>query len=387
MKNNVLLMSLICFIITLSPTTQAASANELAKMADMLDQADQQDFQDAIDQARDCISAHNFSCAENKLSRASKLITNSRDKNRLALTRQALSTEKQNVRDAERAEQERERQREYAEQRQRAQEEADEAYNNRMANMAALTSGLQQINTNYANILAQKQSDNAENARRFNKMREDSQRAADAQRADIEQRRRASQQEQANQQARTQLATQSVQQQQQRQQSAERDQARAQELNRQKLAQEASDRLATQQAAQAQAREETLRRQKQAQAAAEKLAAQQAEKAAAEKAERAYLAAMVQGVRLVATKCPDGEGHYYATGTRPSIKPEVVSCVDVYYQASCPDGRVQIRGVAKNFIGMSGCFGDTYQIDPKPACAVKDVRIQITDVRPGCSGS
>ena len=122
----------------------------------------------------------------------------------------------------------------------------------------------------------------------------------------------------------------------------------------------------------------------------EKLAADQAtkkaEQAAQQQAEQAYLKKVAAGVKLVATKCPDNEGHYYATGSMPKIRPEVVGCIDVHYQAICPGSRIAIEGVAKNFIGMSGCFGDTYQIAPKPACAVKDVPIRVVDVRPGCSG-
>lgn len=118
---------------------------------------------------------------------------------------------------------------------------------------------------------------------------------------------------------------------------------------------------------------------------AERLAAEQtakaAEKEAKQQAETEYLKAVAAGVKLVATKCPDGEGSYYATGSMHRIKPEVVSCIDVHFEAMCPDSRNVIAGVADNFIGMGGCFGDTYKITPKPACAVKDVKIRIVNAQ------
>jgi hypothetical protein len=94
------------------------------------------------------------------------------------------------------------------------------------------------------------------------------------------------------------------------------------------------------------------------------------------------LVAMKNGIRLVATKCPDGEGHYYVTGTKPSVKG--AACVDVNYEAVCPGSKAVVTGIAKNFVGLNGCFGDTYQIAPKPACAVGDVSVRVTSVQPGC---
>lgn len=97
-----------------------------------------------------------------------------------------------------------------------------------------------------------------------------------------------------------------------------------------------------------------------------------------------YLKKVAKGTRLIAVKCPDGEGKYYATGKRPDIKPEVVSCVDVYFRAYCRGSTQYSEGIARNFIGMSGCFGDTYDINPKPACKVEDVKIDVLEARGGC---
>ena len=96
-----------------------------------------------------------------------------------------------------------------------------------------------------------------------------------------------------------------------------------------------------------------------------------------------YLQDVTTGTRLVATKCPDGEGKYYATGTRPKIKPEVVGCIDVRFRAYCQGSVQYSEGVAHNFIGMAGCFGDTYDISPKPPCNVNQVRIEVIEAM-GC---
>ncbi|MFZ4530060.1 MAG: hypothetical protein ACOYNW_16285, partial [Undibacterium curvum] len=102
-------------------------------------------------------------------------------------------------------------------------------------------------------------------------------------------------------------------------------------------------------------------------------------KAKEDEKKRIFMEAMTNGVRLHATKCPDGEGHYYATGSNPKPAPKGDYCVDVAYEARCP-GHIPIKGVASNFIGMSGCFGDTYKIEPKPACPVKEVTVVVTSV-------
>jgi hypothetical protein len=57
------------------------------------------------------------------------------------------------------------------------------------------------------------------------------------------------------------------------------------------------------------------------------------------------------------------------------------------YEYPCP-GQVQgagVRGVAKNFTGLAtDCFmGDSVEISPTPSCPVKEVRVEVRDVR-GC---
>lgn len=134
------------------------------------------------------------------------------------------------------------------------------------------------------------------------------------------------------------------------------------------------DQLLAQQRAE---REEATRQRREAERVAK-----EAKLFAEQEGKKRYLAEMIRSVHLKASKCPDGAGHYYANGTRPRVKPEAVSCIDVHYEAHCPASNAVSRGVAHNYVGMSGCFGDTYQIEPKPACPVNEVQIRVTDVQP-----
>ncbi|HYE41736.1 MAG TPA: hypothetical protein VEB23_17500 [Ramlibacter sp.] len=102
----------------------------------------------------------------------------------------------------------------------------------------------------------------------------------------------------------------------------------------------------------------------------------------AEKRKNDFLRLVASGVRMRAVTCPGGDGQIFATGTRPRPRPEVVSCVDVHYRARCDRSDVIIPGVATNFAGSAGCFGETYAIKPKPACAPERVRIEVVEARP-----
>jgi hypothetical protein len=159
-----------------------------------------------------------------------------------------------------------------------------------------------------------------------------------------------------------------------RDRQAERERAREQEQSRQREAQVAADKQAREQE-QARLREE--RRQQEAQAAAEKRAA--------ERRKTDHLAALKQGIRLRATKCPGGEGKYYVTGNKPSGLKSEATCIDVFFQASCPGVTASSRGVLGTFIGMSGCLGDLKEIDPKPGCPVEQVQVVVTDVQATCN--
>lgn len=168
---------------------------------------------------------------------------------------------------------------------------------------------------------------------------------------------------------------------------------RQQNQDRQQLAQQQADRRAEEQARLQQQQQEQDRRQEQerrqqeqARKQAEAEAAKQAEAQRKKQAQEKYLQGMRAGIKLAATKCPDGEGKYYATGTRPHIKPEEVPCIDVHFRAYCPGNGNYTSGTAHNFVGMSGCFGDTYEINPKPPCKIDQVRIEVEKVVT-CGGS
>lgn len=129
------------------------------------------------------------------------------------------------------------------------------------------------------------------------------------------------------------------------------------------------------------AADEAEARTQRAQEKADRLAKQQADKDAAEKAKADYLVALLQKTTLRVRNC---YGKYSVVGVRPSIKPELVACVDVHYRARCTDGHEYTRGVGKNFVGMgTDCFtGDTYELAPKPMCPVEKVQVEATAMRP-----
>lgn len=365
----------------------------LIDMSDQLDGIDKQDFQAAIERANDCTRARNFSCSESELAKAAKSANSGQDKKTLATARQNITNEKvqiaaeerQRAEEARRVAKEEERQRKEEEAREeRRQERERQAQRDREERESASTGG-------YDPIMASIQANIADGMGRIAEMDRGLALAmADSRRVQAEQaaqraRARAEQEERAAEQRRDAERAQEARiaradTERQRTQQVEQDRAREQE-RRQKQAQEAADRQA---AEQARAREQEQERQRQAKEKADRLAQEQADKAAEQQAKRDYLTAMRSGIRLSATTCLGGEGNYYATGSMPKIK-KSLSCIDVSYRAYCPGSAAYSSGVARNFIGMSGCFGDTYQISPKPGCPVEQVRIEVTDVQPGCN--
>ncbi len=211
------------------------------------------------------------------------------------------------------------------------------------------------------------------------------QRAAQAQRE--EQRREQSRREAAQQES----ERKSLQQSQQRlaAQQAQRDQN--QEAARQQQQREVAAHRTREEEAR-RARDEDARRQQDAQAAAarreaerqqrerDRLAQQQAEQQEKEKLKNDYLRAVKSGVRMKAVSCA---GNHYVTGDRPRVKEpaHMSSCVDVSVTAWCPGDRSGRPVVATNFVGMSGCMGDTYKIEPKPACEAEQMRVVVEEVR------
>lgn len=352
-------------------------------MTDAFDKLDSDEFRQELDRARRCASAGDFICSDRSFAAASRLAATPQDKAALqqAITHAAGKKQdaanivnEQEELSAQQAQESRARQRQQrvaAQARTREKERAEAEEEQRAAQ--ARTAGVEQILQSQARV-----------ATEISRANREIQAARAVDQAEQAARRRAAEQErQANARERDRVKDQQLanasEQTAQRRQEEQRERAAAQR-RADAEAQTRRDQLLAQQRAE---HEEELR-QKRAAERAEREAKVAAERAAEQEAKKRYLVEMIRGIRLKATKCPDGAGHYYATGSRPNIKPETVSCIDVRYEARCVTSNAVSRGVAQNYIGMSGCFGDTYQIEPKPACAVGEVEIKVTDVQP-CS--
>lgn len=95
------------------------------------------------------------------------------------------------------------------------------------------------------------------------------------------------------------------------------------------------------------------------------------------RAEADYLQQLGAKTRLTAKSC---YGEQHAMGQLPSIKPQVVSCVDIHFRAYCPGTAPSqaYQGAIKNMIGMgTGCFGDTAEIKPKLSCKADEIRVDV----------
>lgn len=116
---------------------------------------------------------------------------------------------------------------------------------------------------------------------------------------------------------------------------------------------------------------------------AEAEAAKKAEQEAEDRARRDYLQALSRGTRLRARTCPGGEGQYYVVGLLPTVKPKKVDCVDLHYRAQCVGSATYNDGVGKTFLGVAtDCFmGDTYKIEPKPACPLDQLNVTVKEIR------
>jgi hypothetical protein len=94
-----------------------------------------------------------------------------------------------------------------------------------------------------------------------------------------------------------------------------------------------------------------------------------------------YLVKVKNGIQMKAVTC---YGKKYVTGSRLKVtlaKGLTNSCVDVSVSAWCPGDRVGRPVLARNYIGMAGCFGDIYEIEPTPACDSQDIRVLVEDVQ------
>ncbi|MDO8294592.1 MAG: hypothetical protein Q7T29_17270 [Gallionella sp.] len=375
----------------------------LLEMSDQLDGIEKQDFQAAIERATSCTQARDFPCAESELTKAAKSANTGKDKKMLLASRQSLANEKQQLaNEIRRVEEERqarirrEEQAEQAEQERqarvrRAEEEAEDRQSTRDYNAAIGAQILQGINENAAilgNIDRQTTAAYAETNRRLAVQAAERKHAREEQEEREAERRRDARHAESERAAKREASKNAALANDARRTADMRQQDETDANARKKRE---ADELKSRQEQEAKRRDEERRSQElrdsieRKRVAEAEAARKQAEAAAAKQAEQQaraqYLRSVASGTRLVATKCPDGAGKFYATGTRPNIKPELVACVDVHYRAYCPGSRQHSNGVARNFIGMSGCFGDTYDINPKPDCNVDQVRIDIVEAR------
>jgi hypothetical protein len=381
-----------------------AFASGQQTMSERLDRLDRAELLELLDKSEACVRDHDFSCAESSLSKARKFATGGKnlgdwtrvnrllaetksrlEQERLAREKAAEEAARERRRIA-RQEEEREREREQAQREDaRRAARAQEREDARAEENAQIAGAFNAVITNFNNINA------AQRAQQLQAQQLAAQRRASE--ADAERnRQRAAAQRLADERGR-QEEQRAARERRQRESTAE---SAAESLRADRLASEATRAREREQEREGERERERVRerereqraaelRQRQERDKAERLARQEADKAAARKELQDFHAAMASGIRLVATKCPDGAGHYYATGSAPRVKePSGSACIDVNYEASCPDNRPPSRGVARTFVGMAGCFGDTYQIEPKPDCDVKNVRVRVVAVQ-SCS--
>eukprot|EP01029_Cantina_marsupialis_P013037 TRINITY_DN289084_c1_g1_i5.p2 TRINITY_DN289084_c1_g1~~TRINITY_DN289084_c1_g1_i5.p2 ORF type:complete len:178 (-),score=30.31 TRINITY_DN289084_c1_g1_i5:610-1143(-) len=93
-----------------------------------------------------------------------------------------------------------------------------------------------------------------------------------------------------------------------------------------------------------------------------------------------YLNKMKNGISLYGKMC-FGE-HSVVVSSIPKIKPEAVSCIDVYYKVTCRNNRTQIAtGLMHNLVDMgTGCYGDTKEVSPRLSCIPEDYEVSVTKV-------
>ena len=126
MKSKVLFYTLCLAVMAISVPLAAAKSSNLLDMMDQLDKLDKKDMQSLLDKANDCTRARNFSCSEEQLRKAAKLVNDRQDKLALNFATSNLQAEKQRVDQEARARAEQERQARQAELRRREEEDRAE---------------------------------------------------------------------------------------------------------------------------------------------------------------------------------------------------------------------------------------------------------------------
>jgi hypothetical protein len=405
----------IALLIAFTSPSFASTLEEMVRMADQLDLLDKADFDDLVRNAVGCTKRRDFNCAEAGLTKAAKLAKDNRDRTTLAQAREGIGKERELLRqeiEAERAAELRRKQEMEAQVAQAEREGECEKFCETQAGVsacyrgqiapwscpdyetrsaggpnygAAILQGFNQTLQSHARItsihnqaMANLQSSYAERDRQ-RQLQQENLRAQQAQQAKAAQERRTAQQtarerespaQGAGSSSRASSGGGSVAARDDRTGTAQRDQAAEQ---RRKDEQDARERRAQEQ------KEQEDKKQRQL---AERQAQREAEAAEQARSKATYLAQMQSGIRLTARQCFGGQ---YVVGTRPRIKPEVLSCVDVHYRAQCTNAANNqfIDGVGRTFVGMgTDCFsGDNYAIEPKLSCDVKDIQVTLKEVR------
>ncbi|MDO8767540.1 MAG: hypothetical protein Q7K57_02310 [Burkholderiaceae bacterium] len=383
-------------LLAFSAMATQAQASDLLRLMDRLDKIDKQDFQSLLKKANDCIRSRDFSCAEDQLRKSKALAMDSADKQSHASAERALSEEKtavaqEKIRIAQENERRQEQARRDMEMRD-AQAKADVLRVNceRLCPVRSQFNACmdQRLDPNrcddgdntptqstaqmFADTAAQMRADRARISSIHNNamsniqaQQQERQRQEQQLRDQQREQQRVQQQRQENDRRGVQMADARSQENTQRARR-EQDEARAREQREAaRVRQEAADRAQ---------RDRDRERERAEQAAKKRQEAQDEARAATD-----YLAALTRSTRLMARKCPGGEGKYYIVGKKPNIRPEVVSCVDVHYRAQCTNSASFTDGVGDNFVGLgTDCFmGDTYAIEPTPACKVEEVRVTV----------
>jgi len=373
-----------------SPSPAQAITQEQKTMLDQLDLLDRQEFIAQVEKAQACISSRDFACAEKRLAKAAKFVTDSQDKKALQLAKNDLAAERQRAVEEELQRREEERRR-AEEERRRAEEERQRAERLEQERWQAERDALEeeadrgpttaemikiagdQFLQSYANELEKSRAAKMQ-AYEWARQREAEVKAENARRQ-AEFARRSAQLESERMARERSAAAQRNESERQAVAEARRlEEQRNAELRRQQEAQRQKEqRQKEQQERERRLEEERRKQEERRRQEAEKLAKQQEE----ERARADYLLKMRSGIRLGARNC---YGETHVGGTRPAGK-EVVGCIDVAFTAYCPGANGGTSGLLKTFTGFdAGCFGDTTRIE-KPSCNPRELRIVVDEVR------
>ncbi|MCE1226337.1 MAG: hypothetical protein LWW87_07610 [Geobacteraceae bacterium] len=443
MRSTFLGLYILLFLTTadaLADLPNGQQPDEMRTMIDKLDRLDKLDFDASLEKAYSCIRARNFDCVEKQLAKAKKYMHGNSDKQQLLLAKNSLQQEREQVirereeeerrvREAEERRRREEQKRREEEERERRAEERRIAQNNQKAFINALNQtsrALAQYNqqtqrTYYTPTYQAPETPRVTRDDEYQQQRLKEKHEAEKRKSYEEQQRlkkRLAEQEASKKYAssyeppnarkqyvasssntttsneRNRLLKQQIEQDvnKKRDELLRQQKLQAeQEAARKKKQQEEIQRLREKEQEEIKrAREKELeeikrkaeqdrKKQEQEQARLAELKKKEQEKAAEEKAKQDYLKTVSAGVRLKAINC---FGKSYVSGTMPRIRPEKVACVDVLFRATCPGSVTGSTGRAKNFVGLSGCYGDTYDIQPALPCKAEEIRVSVTDVVP-----